>query len=237
MKQTAHYLLRKCTFFGILGFIILLVVGVGTVAYVYASSTSEVNQEITAGTLTTDIRSDSTTPVASPYVGMSTKTFSYTCLSGGSASTGTFGSSTERIYIDNPDAADNGWTLTVSTSSTAYWASSASSTLTFDFNDTGGSGCTDGGDGDSIAGQMTVDPSGGSITADCGSCGTGNLSLGSSTGFNEGATDTITLLTAAADSDDIGRWYLTDVSVSQTIPAEQAATNYSFYMTVTITAS
>ena len=45
---------------------------------------------------------------------------------------------------------------------TAVWDSAGTD---IDFNDAGGSGCTDGGDADSLGGQLTVDPSGGTLAA------------------------------------------------------------------------
>lgn len=217
-------------------FSVLSIVGLGFKQLVLASATSAFNQVINIGTLATDIRDASRNAVSSPAVSMSAKTFSYNCQSGGNASTGTFGTNTERIYVDNPDGADGGWTLTLAASDPAdVWSSG---TPKFDFNDAGGTGCTDGADaGDTVGGQLTVDPSVGTLTADCGSCGTSNITKGSSTPYVEGTTNSVTLLTAAAGSDDIGRWYLTGVSMSQTIPAEQIPGTYSLNLTLTATAS
>ncbi len=204
-----------------------------TVVYVRASSTSEFSQTINAGTLTTDIRDASRNSVANPSVAMSSVTVSFSCQT----SSGTFGTNTERIYVDNPGAADNGWTLTVAASSTTATWQNASGTLAFDYNDATGSGCSDGTDSDSYAGQLTIDPSGGSITTDCSSCNTTGITLGSSAAFDEGTTDSITLVTAASNSSDVGRWYFTNFSVSQTIPAEQDADTYTIDLTLTVTAS
>ena len=168
---------------------------------------------------------------------MSAKTFSFSCLSGGSASTGTFGTASQVIYIKNPDAADNGWTVSLAGSATtAVWDSAGTD---YDFNDAGGSGCTDGADADSLGGQMTVDPSVGTLAVgQCSSCGTSNITKGSSSSFVEGTTNSITVLTGAAGSDDFGDWKLTGVSVSQTVPAEQGAQNdYDINMTLSIVAS
>lgn len=199
---------------------------------------SSFNQTISAGTLATEILDGSRATVASPSVTMSGITFSFDCQEGGSASTGTFGTTSERIYVSNPDAADNGWTLGLAATggNTSFWDGAGAD---FDFNDPTGAtqGCEDGGDTDSLAGQLAVDPSGGTITADCGSCTTTNVSQGSSSAFNEGSTDSINLLTAASGSDDIWRGYLTGVGLSQTIPAETPADSYSIDLTVTVTAS
>jgi hypothetical protein len=86
---------------------------------------------------------------------------------------------------------------------------------------------------------MTIDPSGATLAAgNCASCDTTGVTLGSSTAFSEGATDSITLVTAAAGADDIGDWTVQGIDVSQTIPAEQpAATDYDIDMTLSIVAS
>lgn len=207
-------------------------------APVFAANDTDFNQTINAGALSTDILDASRVTVANPSVAMSAANFSFNCQSGGSASTGTFGTNTERIYVMNPDGADNGWTLTLAATSgaTTRWANGGS-TRFIDFNDSGGSGCTDGGDADTTAGQMTVNPTAGTLTADCASCTTTNVSKGSSAAFVQGTTDSLTVLNAAASSDDIWRGYLTGATVSQTIPAETAADAYTINLTLTATAS
>lgn len=204
---------------------------------VFAASNSNFTQTINAGTLATDIRDNNRVAVANPSVGMSTISYPFACLTGGSAPSGTFGTNTERIYVDNPGNANNGWTLAVAATSgaTTLWQNGGS-TQNYDFNDAGGTGCTDGGDADARAGQMTVNPSVGAVTADCATCTNANITTGASTAFDEGTTDSITLLNAAAGSDDFGRWYLTGANVSQTIPAEQAADSYTINLTLTVTA-
>ncbi|MCB9806893.1 hypothetical protein H6768_03290 [Candidatus Peribacteria bacterium] len=101
---------------------------------------------------------------------MNAATMSFSCQT----VTGTFGTSTQQIYIRNPDAADSGWTVSLAASDpTDLWDSAGTD---FDFNDSGSSGCADGGDTDSFAGQMTVDPSVATLaTAQCESCTTSNI--------------------------------------------------------------
>lgn len=201
--------------------------------YVYASNTSTFNQTINAGTLSIDIVDGSYVTVGSPSITMNSVSFSFACQ----ASTGTFGTATEQIYIQNPDAADNGWTASLAaTDPTDLWDSTGTD---FDFNDPTGSGCTDGGDTDSFGGQMTVDASGGTLAVgQCSTCTTTNVSKGTSSAYSEGATDDITVLSGAAGSDDIGDWTLQGVSISQSIPAEQpAAADYSIDMSLSIVAS
>jgi hypothetical protein len=164
---------------------------------------------------------------------MTAAPFSFTCQT----ITGTFGSGSQKLYVSNPDGADNGWTLTVAASAvSAVWDGAASD---YDFNDASSSGCADGGDADSLAGQMTVNAAAGTLaTGNCSSCATTNITKGSASAFVSGTTDNITLLTAAAASSDVGDWTLTGVSISQTIPAEQAAANdYDINMVLTATAS
>ncbi len=206
---------------------------------VLAASNSNLTQTINAGTLTTDIRDASRASVASPSVAFGAVSFAYSCWSiGGGAPTATFGSNTQRIYVDNPGAANNGWTLTLAATSgaTTLWQNSGS-TQNYDFNDAGGSGCTDGGDADSRPGQLSVDPSVSTLTADCVSCNTSNITKGSSTAYDQGTTDSVTLLNAASASSDTGRWYLTGVGMTQTIPAEQYPDSYTINFTLTVTAS
>lgn len=219
--------------------VVALVVSVPALAY--AASNSNFSQTISSGTLTADIADASRNSVASPAVGMSAKSFSFDCQAGGSASTGTFGTNSERVYVSNGDAADNGWTLTVAaTSGVAATWQNGGATQKFDFNDPTGStaGCADGADagGDTFAGQMTINPAAGSLTTDCGSCTATGVSLGSSAAFSQGVTDNVTLLNAGSGSSDIWRGYLTNATVSQTIPAEQTPDSYTLGLTLTATA-
>lgn len=202
----------------------------------YAANNSTFNQTINAGALTTDIMDNTGASVASPSASMTAKSFAFTCQTGGNASTGTFGSNTQRIYVTNPGAANNGWTLTLGATSgaTSLWTAGGN---TFDFNDAGSSGCTDGADPDTKAGQLTVDPSVSTLTTDCASCTASNVTKGSSAAYVQGTTDSVTLLNAAAASDDVWRGYMTGAGLSQTIPAETPAGAYNLNMTLTATAS
>ena len=86
---------------------------------------------------------------------------------------------------------------------------------------------------------MAVNPSVGTIAKGaCASCSTTNVTKGSSASFVEGTTDSITLLSGAAGSDDIGDWKLTGVTISQTVPGEQAAaTDYDINMILSVVSS
>jgi hypothetical protein len=216
----------------------LLLVALALVsARVLAANTPNFTQLLNAGVLATDILDASRVPVGSPSVAFSAKTFSFDCQSGGNASTGTLGTGTQRVYVMNPDAADNGWTLSIAATGGATSVWDAGAATDYDFNDPTSSGCTDGADGDSFGGQMTIDPSVSTLTADCVSCVTTNVTKGSSSSYNQGTTDSVTLLNAAAASDDTWRGYMTGAAASQTLPAEQVAGSYSIGMTLTVVAN
>lgn len=237
MKKVIRKMLGRFNFCFTAVFAIGIAGVLGLAGYVWAASTSEFQQVISAGTLAVDIVDGSYSSVASPAVALSTTTFSFAC----STSTGTFGATTtEQIYVSNPDGADDGWTLTLAASDpTDVWDSAGTD---FDFNEGGGNCADDGATtdaGDDLGGRMTVDPSGATLSVgSCSGCVVTNVSKGSEDYFDEGTTDSITLLTAAAGSDDIGDWRLNGVGVTQTIPAEQpAASDYTLSMVLTVTAS
>jgi hypothetical protein len=194
---------------------------------------SNFTQTINPGTLSVDIVDSSYTTVAGPAVAMNPVTFSFVCQT----STGTFGTAIQNIYIKNPNAANNGWVVSLAAATpTASWTSAGTG---MDFNDPAGAGCADGADPDTLKGQMTVDPSVSTLTVGgCSICTVANITKGSSAAFNEGTLDSVTILTGAALSNDIGDWKLTGVAISQKIPAEQpAASDYAIPLTLSIIAS
>lgn len=224
MKKTATPILT-------VGIFLLVLV---SSAVVFASPDTEFTQVINDGVLSTDILDAGGAPVASPTVTMSAVSTSASCQTPGSS--GTFGTSSERIYVDNPGGANSGWNLTVAATSgsTAVWDGVS---YNMDFNDPTTGGCADGGDVDGNAGQMTINPNAGTVNLDCsGSCTSTGITKGSSDSFEEGVTDAITLIAAAAGSDDIWRGYLTGATVNQTIPANTPSDTYTLDLTVTATA-
>ena len=230
--------LRKMNIEATLVALALVLAGIAGLLYADAAATPTLNQTINAGTLATDIRDASRVTVGSPSVAMSAATLSFSCLTGGSRPSGTLGSDSQRVYVDNPDNADNGWTLAIAATSgaTAVWTDGGSNT--YDFNDAGGSGCTDGADADLVGGQMTIDPASATTTTDySGSSTTGITLLGSATAFVQATTDSITLVTAANTSADIWRGYFKSYTIYNTIPAEQAAAAYTLGFTITVSAS
>ncbi len=229
----SNKLLRKLNITTALG-LVVLTAGV-TSTGLFASATSNFAQTINAGTLSVDIVNSSYVTVGSPAVTMTAAPFSFSCQT----ATGTFGAAEQLIYVKNPDASDTGWTVTLAASApTAVWDGTASD---YDFNDPGTAGCIDDGattDADAFSGQMTVDPSGGTLaTGTCASCTTTSVTKGSSNAFVQGSVDSVTIVSGAAGSDDIGDWKLSGVAISQKIPAEQAAANdYDINMTLSVVA-
>jgi hypothetical protein len=216
---------------------LFVVLTVSTAPAAFAANTPTLNQTINAGVLSADILDEGGNSVGSPSFTMTAKNLAFTCQSGGSASTGILGGIGSRIYVINPSGANNGWTLTMGATSgaTAVWTSGGN---TFDFNDAGTGGCTDAAaaDTDTKAGQLTVDPSVGTLATACTACTTANVTKGTSTAYLEGTTDSVTLLNASAASDDVWRGNLIGTSLSQTIPAETPSGSYTLNMTLTATA-
>ena len=182
--------------------------------------------------LSVDIVDGANNPVGAPSSSMTTVVAGNTCQT----STGTLGITGQRIRLTNTTAAP-AWTLSVAPTggTTTSWSSG---TANYDFNDPSGSpaGCSDGGDADSLAGQLSINPSAGSITPKSGCTSTG-VSLGSSSAFNQGTIDAITLMSASSGASMNCYWDLLGASLSQTIPAIQTTGTYSLNMTMTVVAN
>ena len=184
-------------------------------AYAALTATSTLSQTITAGTISTDIRDGSNVVVGSPSFAMNATTISTSQQS----ATGTFGTASQRISVDNPGGANAGWTLTLCATvpGTGVWTSGGN---TYAYN------------GSVSTGRLTIDPSVGTLTARTGV--NTNISKGTSASFTGSAA--ITLLSAAAGADDIWNGYLTGVALTQDIPASQPAGTYTLSMTQTVAA-
>ncbi len=186
----------------------------------------------TIGSLSVDIVNSSGVSVVSPSVSMSSLTIGFDC----NTSTGSLGTSSERIRVNNTTGSPQ-WTVAIAATSgaTSTWASGGN---TFDFNDGSGTpaGCADGADADTRPGRMTLNPSAGTSSPQSGCSNTG-ITLGSSSSFAQGTTDSITLISASSGANTICYWDLTGVSVSQTIPIQQATGTYTINLTLTVTAS
>lgn len=185
------------------------------VAYAATTANSTLSQTISAGTLSTDIRDGSNVVVGSPSFSMAARNVSTSQQS----TTGTFGTATQRIAVDNPGGANNGFSLTLNatTPGTGTWTSGAN---TYAYN------------GTAAAGQLTVDPSVSTWTANVGT--TTSITKGTSSTFT--GTTPITLATTSAALEDIWNGYVTGVGLTQTIPANMPAGTYTISMTQTVTA-
>ena len=182
-----------------------------------------------SGSLSVDIVDGSGVPVSSPSMVMSSVSLSFVYQT----ATGSFGAASQKVRVSNTTGTPT-WTLSLAASaSTAVWDSAGTD---YDFNDpTAGAG--DGGDTDSVGGRMTIDPSVSTITPKSG-CSTTDLTKGSQTGYSEGVTNSITLVTAGSSANTNCYWDITGVGIAQTIPAEQPiASDYNISMTVSVVAS
>lgn len=180
------------------------------------------------GTLSVDIVDGAGSSVASPFLEMGGANVSFS----NQTATGTFGISSQKIRVDNGTGTAV-WTLSLAADSgaTALW----DGTTDYDFNDPTAN-AEDGADTDSFGGQMTVDPSSSTITPE-GGCTLTNISSGGSSSYSEGVTDAITIASASSGADTNCYWDITDIDISQTIPAEQPADSYTIDMTLSIIAS
>lgn len=177
---------------------------------------SNLSQDITAGPLSTSVRSETGTVVASPSFDMGSVTVS----TSRQTATGVFGSNTQRISVDNPGGANGGWTLSLNatTPGTGRWTSGGNN---YPYN------------GTAVAGRLTVNPSDGMLTSAAGTS-TG-ITRGTSAAFS--SSTPVTVMTASAASDDIWNGYITGVSLTQTIPAAQPAGEYMLSVTQTVAAT
>jgi len=203
-----------------------------------AQKTVRFTAVINPGALLADIRNEYGQTIANPTLDLGRIVNSMKCRYSSTAITGTFGDNSKRIYVDNPKAAFDGWTLTIASEagSTARWSSGDN--YHFDYNDIGydGNGCTDS-DSDGYGGLLSIDPGNAKLDSDCRDCSTQNILLGSKTPKSFAESSNITLLRANDQSDVAGSWYLTGVQVEQTIPAAQDGGSYSIDLVLTATAS
>lgn len=192
-------------------------------ALAYAALTPNLTQTINAGTLSSDIyQSNDTTPVASPSVAFAAQNYSFNCQT----STATLGDSNDKINVTNLASGINTWNIAITATggSSATWTSGGN---TYSYDNSASSGCT--------GGQMTVNPSVGTITDDCNSTCTANdstVTKGSSAALTSAASSA-TLMSDTAGTAWEG--YLTGVSLSQAVPALTPSGSYTLPMTITLT--
>lgn len=191
----------------------------------FAAPNPDVTQQINSGTLSTDILDENRDPVAAPTAAMTAQSFNFDCQT----STGTLGTNSQRIYVSNPGDAATSWSLSMAATggSSATWTDGSE---TYNYNDPSGTpvGCDNG--------QLTVDPSTGTVTTDC----TGSACMGATVAKGSSAAMTsatpVALMSGGANANN-WRGYLTDIGLSQVIPAGQPAGSYTINMTITVTGS
>ena len=189
------------------------VVLIGTpAAFAALTANSNLTQTVNPGALSTSILDSGGSAVGSPSFAMTATTASTVTQT----STGAFGDNNQRITVENPGASNSGWTLALS--ATGSWSAGSK---TYPYN-----GAT------AADGQLTVDPSAGTLTPTFGTS-TG-ISQGSSSTFVSGSVSSIELLNAGATSDDVWSGYLTGVGLSQTVPAGTSAASYTLVVTQTV---
>ncbi|MBP9853077.1 hypothetical protein KBC77_03775 [Candidatus Saccharibacteria bacterium] len=181
--------------------------------------------------LVADIVDGTGASVSSPSVTFANQTFGFTCQT----AVGTLGTTTQKLRISNTTAAP-GWALSIAPTAgvTATWADA--STNKYDFNDPTTAGCGDGADADTLGGQMTINPSAGTVTAVTNGCNNTGVTLGTSTAFSQGVKDSITLVNGGSTAGINCTWDVTGITISQTIPAEQYYASYSLGLTLTLVA-
>lgn len=194
-------------------------------AFALASDTTQLSQSIT-GALDVQVVDADGNAVASPAVAFLSKAFSMTYQT----STATLGTTSEKLRVTNPSGTTDTWSLNfaATSGSASAWTNG---TNTYDFNDSTAS-AGDGADTDSVGGQLTVDPSAGTIAGVSGTS-TSNVSKGNSDSFVEGSANSIDLMSAAAGAQKPGQWDFTGITLSQSIPGGQATGSYAIDMTLT----
>ncbi len=181
--------------------------------------------------LSADIVNASNVSVATPSISFSNMNFNFACQT----NTATLGVSAQQVRVVNTTATST-WTLSIAATSgaSALWTNGG--TRTYDFNDPTGTGCNDGADGDSVGGQLSINPAVATITPDA-SCSNTGVAAGVSSAFNQGVTDSIVLVTGNASAEVNCMWNITGIGISQKIPAEQSESSYSIGLTMTLVAS
>jgi hypothetical protein len=178
------------------------------------------------GPLSINIVDTGGTPIGSPTVSFPAINTTITCQTNSSV----LGVSNAKIRVDN-GTVNPQWNLTIAATGgvTANWNNGSGAN--YDFNDPTTAGCADGVDADSFTGQLSINPSVATSTPEAG-CNNTGLSFGSSSAFNQGTVDSITLLTAGATAQTGCYWDITGITMNQTIPREQVNGAYNINFTI-----
>lgn len=170
---------------------------------------------VAAGVLSIDIVDDLDQTVSSPSVIFTNITFDWDTQ----LSTGTLGTSTERIKVSN-FSVNPEWTLSIAATggASAVWQGASYS---YNYNGTAENG------------RLQVNPQSATITPG-GSCTDTGLTKQSATYFVSGSVDSINIVVAGATAETECDWYITGIGLTQDIPAMQMADDYAIEMTLTV---
>lgn len=193
---------------------------------------------INPGVLITDIRDKFGLSIPNPNVDLGKVINSRSCRYGNDALSAAFGTEIQRIYVDNPKAALDGWSLTMAPvikPQSTGWHGQKGEFLDYDDYGHDGLGCSDS-DGDGAGGLLSVDSSKAQLRTDCQTCTPSNMFIGSgSQTFSDSSS--LTLIKANSQSDYVGSWYVTGIKINQTVPALQPGDEYSIQFSLTVTAT
>ena len=192
-----------------------------TIGVSYAATTvnTTLSQTINSASIGISIVDAAGDPVGSPSVSFGAFAFSFTA--GNSA--GILGTSSQKIRVSNPTAADT-WTVSIAATGgeSSVWTDGG--TNTYPYNHIS----------NADLGRLTVDATTNGVVTPAGGCSNTNVSKGASSTFVSGTTSNITILSAAEGSDPYCYWDLTAVDLTQRIPASQAPASYSLGMTLSV---
>jgi len=184
------------------------------------------------GALTLDLVTSVGATIPSPSIPFPADTFRFNCT--------TIAATPANIYVRVQNLTPNAlWSVTIAPTSgpTAVWQGPGAEK--YDLNDGGGApaGCADSGDTDTVAGRLIIDPSSATFTGQT-ECNTEGLNNGALASFSEGVTDSILLASSSSISDVDCYWDMSsNITYTQSIPAETAAGSYSSGLTLTVLAS
>lgn len=163
---------------------------------VSADSRPTFNVVIEPGLLAAAVRGQDGGRLESPVIYLNEKTSTY-CS--GSIKTGMLGTESERLYMENPDATTDGWSLSLA-------AKQPSPDLDQSIADVVDP-CVS-----ATKGAVIIDPTKALLNTDCLRCSTNNIAIGSRQNFVDTGVP-VTILQSGQKSEDIGRWYVTGINV------------------------
>ncbi len=226
-----HADIHRLSFFCVLSSLFALLLAFGSVR---GATSSNFTMSILPQPLAVNIVDQDYNPIEEPQVDFTELPYVQECRE----ITTQLATDEQQIYIRNLDAADGGWTVTISADNPASLWSSGD--YKFDFNDTTDNGCTDGIDDDIFAWSMQIYSNSGVLSPWlCPSCSIDFVDFITSWIFDEeNWINTVTIAHATTNSDNRWDWRLSNIFVRQTVPASQPAVGeYEIPLLLSITAN